>query len=184
MTAKTEYVNLGSWSARWISLSVYSSAGWKYTVVCASCAFSSFDVCLQGGQCSLACCQERWDMAGWGRVLRWRQGLMSVCDISGVPLRFGFLPPLSQEGLLVVSHALKLSVRMLWVRGGHFFWTYHVLKVNTKHLQSIASRRYAIFLQFYLVKLIIFLLFLLMSINLSLVHPVIQPWLSQSSSHL
>ncbi len=114
-------------------------------------AVGNVDVCLRGGQHPPVCCHERWDRAGWGSILHRRRGQVSVCDLSGVPLGFGFLPPLGQEGLLVVSHALKLSVRMLWVRGGRFFGTYHVLKVNKKTLsQQQASILHL--LPFYLAK--------------------------------
>lgn len=141
MTAKTEYVNLWCWSTwrrslffswvrvhscAWVVLFLLNTAG-------------NVGVCLQGGQHPSVCCHERWDRAGWGSVPRRRRGRVSVCDFSSVPFSFRFLPPLGQEGLLVVSHALKLTVRMLRVRGGHFFWTYHVLRVNTKH--SVNSRQ-------------------------------------------
>lgn len=77
----------------------------------------------------------------------------SVRHLSGVPLRFGFLPPLGQEGLLVVSHSLKLAVRVFCLGAVHFFWTHHVLKVNTEHSLSAESNHFTVLLPLHLAAL-------------------------------
>lgn len=58
-------------------------------------------------------------------------GWSSVFSLPGVPFGVGLLPPLGQNGLLIVANSLKLTVRMFRARVGRFFWTHHVLKVHT-----------------------------------------------------
>lgn len=65
---------------------------------------------------------------------------MSVGDLPGVPLGFGLLPPLGQDGLLVVSDALELAVGILRRRAGRFFRTHHVLKVDTEQRHVSVTR--------------------------------------------
>lgn len=67
-------------------------------------------------------------------------GQVSFLDLASVPLRFGLLPPVSQEGLLVVSHAFKLAVGMLWLRVAHFFWTHNALQMKKKRF-AVRARR-------------------------------------------
>lgn len=96
---------------------------------------------------------------------------MSVYDFSSVPLSFGFLPPISQEGLLIIPYSLKLSVRMLWARGGHFFWTYNFLKCKR---EKQINRKLFTYLQFY--SEIHWHIPLLMSVNLSTFAPCNSAW--------
>lgn len=169
MTAKTEYVNLRSWSTLMDTfIRLLFSCVWVVLLL-----LNTVGKCL-----SVEVNVLRYAVMRGGTELDEEAFKTSVWDLSGVPLRFGFLPPLGQEGLLVVSHALKLTVSMLWSRVGRFFWTHHVLKVNThthtkNHSQGQAS--------FFTVLLPLHSnFFLLISVNLSLVHPVIQPKLPHS----
>lgn len=113
------------------------------------------------------CRDQRLLVCEMGRGLG--RGQTSLCHLSGVPLRSGFLPPIGQEGLLVVSHSLKLAVRMFCSGAVHFFWTDHVLEVNTEHSQSRKSNHFTV------------LRFIWPHCkNVTLVHPVIQPLLDLS----
>ena len=51
----------------------------------------------------------------------------SDCRITGVSLGLGLLPPFCYEGLLIVSHPLKLSVRGGGGTQGQLLWTHHIL---------------------------------------------------------
>lgn len=55
--------------------------------------------------------------------------------LSVVPFGFGFLPPLGQEGLLIISNPLKL---LIWWGG----WAWHVLLVTHHVLHTTQPTRF------------------------------------------